>query len=154
MAKKTVVENADPFVEAVGKAVDLLQKSHGPLFAALLAHLPDRPVDDWVLLVGSKALEQRRLEGIRAIVKAIRKAVSSEHATRIRRVDVLRSDDPVYLRLCRAFAVDLGSMVVVQSSNVFGLDIEHAILFAMTPVNGQQEQHPANDQPSRKRKQM
>lgn len=136
MAQKEVVGFAnDPFVKAMAKAVETIEVSHGPLYAALLAHLPDRPTDDWVFLVGSTKLTKRRLDGIRAIVNAINKTVPNELATRIRRVDVLRTDEPLYAKLSRALKLSLESVAELISCNIYGLDVEHAIVFVMNRMD-------------------
>jgi hypothetical protein len=129
-----LMEGTDPFIDEVGQAVKQLEKTHGPLFAALVVHLPDRPADDWVFLAGSKQLEKRRLDGIRAIVKALKRAVPAKYATRIRRVDVLQSDDQVYLHLSRAFRIEPGATAILRSCNIFGVEIERGVIFAMGPV--------------------
>jgi len=121
----------DPFIGSIGKLVQRLEDAHGPLFAALLIRFPDRPKDEWVLLVGSRKLVKRRLDGIGAIVDAMQEVVPPEFATRVRHVDVLGTDHPLYTRLSRAFNVELGAQARVDDCHVFGLEIQHAVLFVL-----------------------
>lgn len=132
MAQTPMVrESPDPLIQAVKRAVVSLEDSHGPLYAAVLVHLQEMATNDWILLVGSKRLLQRRLDGIHAIADALKGRIPKVHATRIRRVDVLRPDDPLYLYLSRAFHVVPGADATIHNCNVFGLEVEHAVLFAM-----------------------
>ena len=140
MAEKTLVVPEDErFIQAVSKVVSRLDASHGPLYAALLVRLPDQPADEWTLLVGSPALGKRRVDGINAIVSAMQGVIPAKFASRIRRVDVLRKDDPIYTRLSQAFELRPGVTFTLNSCTVLGLEIDRAVVFAMgkpapTPV--------------------
>ncbi len=132
MAEVESIETpADPFLEAVGRVVLRLEDVYGPLYAAMLAHLPDRPSDEWVFLVGSPGLVKRRMTGISAVVHAMKGIIPREFSTRIRHVDVLSTEDPLYDRLSRAFDVQPGKQAELIQCSVFGTEIEHAVLYVM-----------------------
>jgi hypothetical protein len=133
VAEKTVVIPEDErLIEAVSKVVTRLEGSHGPLWAALLIRLADRPADEWTLLVGSHKLVKRRVDGINATVSAMKGLFPKDLASRIRGVDVLRQDDPVYVHLRRAFKVASGgATVTLDSCNIFGIDIARAIVLRL-----------------------
>lgn len=133
MAEEPVVNPIDRrFVEALKSAFQRLNESHGPLYAALVARLEDRPTDDWVVLAGSARLAKRRLAGIQAIINVMRRALPKAYWAQIRRVDVLPTDDPVYLSLSRGMTVKLGADVTIKACRVFGVEISLAIVFALS----------------------
>lgn len=132
MAEKTmVVQEDERFIAAVKRVIARLQDSHGPLYAAILIRLADWPCDEWTFLAGSQKLVKRRVVGIDAIVDAMKGIIPREFATRIRHVDVLREDDPTYTYLSRAFQLEAGLTLTLDSCNIFGLEIARALVFVL-----------------------
>jgi hypothetical protein len=149
VAEKTVVAPDDErFIEAVSNVISRLRRSHGPLYAALLIRLQDRPTDEWTLLVGSNKLTRRRIDGINAILGAMKAVIAREFASRIRSVGVLRADDPIYTYLSRAFTLKPGATLTLDSCNVFGLEIARAVVFAL----GKPQATGAGDRAARRRR--
>lgn len=134
MAETPLVrESTDPFIKAVKETIANLEVSQGPLYGAVLLRLHEMTSNDWILLVGSKKLLRRRLDGIHAIADALKTRIPKADSTRIRRVDVIRPDDQLYHYLSRTFQVEPGTDVMLRNCNVDGLEIEEAVLFAMNP---------------------
>ncbi len=132
MVEKALVGSPDRrLVEAIKRVVDRLEATHGPLYGALLIGIEGRPMDEWVLLVGSAKLAARRLDGINAIVNAMKGLIPRDLSTHIRRVDVLRQGDPLYSHLSRAISVDLGGDASISSSDFFGFPIDRAVVFVL-----------------------
>lgn len=136
MAEKKVVGAPDRrLVDAIKGVIERLEVTHGPLYCALLVGIEGRPLDEWALLVGSAKLTIRRLDGINAIVKAMKGLIPKDLSTYIRRVDVLRQDDPLYSYLSRAMQVHPGADVTLESCSFFGFPIERAVVFVLKKQN-------------------
>lgn len=129
MAEKTLVDPHIRFFEAVEEIVGFLNKAHGPLYLAMLMHFPDRPGDEWTLVVGSKPLVEARLKGFSLVANAVQSKLPGEFAKNIRRIGIVRGDDPFVRAVTRAVMKPVGGHVVIHNSAFDDVEIEHAALY-------------------------
>jgi hypothetical protein len=111
-----------------------MRKRHGPI-ALLMLVSPDPAVDDeWNIVVSAKGLDKvSRAEGVRELTSLMRRALAKNLWPGIRRATVLRTDDPFVEAITTSFHTT-GSVIDLNSCNVFGFEIAKGVLFTSKKV--------------------
>lgn len=81
----------------------------------------------WDLVVGAPWLDKGKLRATSEFVKLLTESIGEEALRNFSRIQTVASESPALKALLAAFSVDDGE-VRVQHSNLFGLDIEEAII--------------------------
>lgn len=121
-------------VKEMQKLARELRRREGPL-ALLMLVAPDPAVDDdWNIIVSAQGFNrQTRAEGIREFTDLLRQTLSQDMWPKIKRVTVLRTDDPFVEAMASGFHTQR-AVLDLQACNVFGFDIPKALVFASTKI--------------------
>ncbi len=82
----------------------------------------------WDLVVSAPWLETGKLKSTGELVQLLADSIGEQALTQFSRIQAIPSDDPGLKAVLRAFSVEDGEMHV-QNSNLFGIQIEDAIIF-------------------------
>jgi len=82
----------------------------------------------WDLVVSAPWLEKGKLKATSEFVRLLTDSIGEPALRYFSRVQTISKDDPALKAILAAFSVDDGE-VRVQKSNLFGLEIEDAIIF-------------------------
>ena len=81
----------------------------------------------WDLVVSAPWLEERRLKDLGEFTELLTKSIGKQSLRQLSRIVTLNHRDPLLKAVVSAFSVEDGELRV-QHSNIFGLDIEDAII--------------------------
>jgi len=81
----------------------------------------------WDLVVSAPWLKERNLKDLREFTKLLSKSTGQQSMRQLARVVILNERDPSFKKVVSSYSVDDGE-VRVHHSNLFGLDIEDAII--------------------------
>lgn len=117
-------------VEEIQKLVRRIRQREGPL-ALLMLVSPDPFVDDaWNIIVSARGLNRKTLaDGVKDVTDLLRRTLSRNVWHTIKRVTVLKTDDPFVSAMTSAFKTH-DQVLDLQSCNIAGFDIPKAIVFA------------------------
>jgi len=82
----------------------------------------------WDLVVSAPWLEKGKLKGLSEFVELLSDSIGEQALSNFSRIQTISSDDPGLKAVLRAYSVDDGE-VHVRNSNLFGLQIEDALIF-------------------------
>ena len=82
----------------------------------------------WDLVVSAPWLERRKLKATRELVNLLAKSLGRESLRQFARVEAVAGDDPTVRFIVRSVPVEDGERHI-QSTDLFGLQIEKAIIF-------------------------
>jgi len=151
MAEKKMVDDLrQPFFDAVRDVVLQLNEKHGPLYLAMIVQFKERPSDDWILLLGSRRLADRRAQSMHDVAAALGAELRPEYARRIRRIGIVADTDPVFRSIARAVSVELGATAVIEDCSFDGMDIARAALFVSRIDPGSRHKKPVKRGRSRR----
>jgi hypothetical protein len=81
----------------------------------------------WDLVVSAQWLEQGNLKALEEFTDLLSKEIGEQSLRDFSRIVTLKPSDPAVAAVVSAFSIDNGELRV-QRSNIFGLDIEDAII--------------------------
>jgi hypothetical protein len=87
----------------------------------------------WDLVVSAPWLEGGKLKALREFTELLSKSIGEQSLRQFSRIVTLNQRDPALTAVVSAFSVDDGELRV-QHSNLFGLEIEEAIIIRAKPV--------------------
>ena len=120
----------EALVEEVQKLVRKLRQREGPLALLMLVSPDPVIVDDWNIIVSARGFNRKtRADGVREVTDLLRRTLSKNAWPKIKRVTVLKTDDPFVVAMTSAFKTQ-DSVLDLQSCNVAGFDIPKAMVFA------------------------
>ena len=82
----------------------------------------------WDLVVSAPWLEKGKLKALGEFAEMLAKAIGQSSLQQLSRIVTVNENDPALNAVLSAFSVDDGA-VRIQRSNLFGLEIEDAIIF-------------------------
>lgn len=152
MAEETMVDDATQrFYDAVGQLVLQLDKEHGPLYLAMVVQFKERPSDEWILLLGSRSLADRRPQSTQEVAKKLGSQLEPQYARSIRRIGIVEQTDPVFLSITRAVGRGLGEKAYTFEHCSFdGIDVARAALFVSRIDAGPRHKKPVKRGRSRR----
>lgn len=109
------------------KAMREIAAQKGPFTLFGLFRRADAP-GKWDLVVAAPWLEQGKLRSLSEFTRLLAASLGESSLKEFARIVTLNSNDPALLAVTKTFPVEDGE-VRVQRSNLFGLDIEDAIIF-------------------------
>ncbi len=118
------------FFEAIRKLVNALdQDGYGPFYFAVVARFESRPSDEWVLLLGSRPLARDIGKGMNVVSEKVAE-LDSAYSRMIKRIGILRENDPYFLSFARFLGVEPLGLVDIRNVTFNGVDIEEGAVFA------------------------
>ena len=121
-------------VEQIQNVERELRRAFGPVSLLMLVS-PDPQVDDeWNVIASARGFNRiSRAEGIRELIDLLRRTLARRLWSGIKRVTVLRTDDPFVLAMASAFR-NTRSVMDMQSCSVSGIEIPKGVLFTSRKV--------------------
>jgi hypothetical protein len=117
-------------VAEIEKLSRKLRQREGPLALLMLVASDPLAEDDWNIIVSAPGFNRKtRAEGVRQLTALLRKTLNRRVWPTIKRVTVLRTDDPFVTAMTSAFTTEQGIMDI-QSCNVYGFEIPRALVFS------------------------
>lgn len=130
--------------EKIRKAMRDITHTHGPFTFVAVMRRKDA-LGDWDLVVSAPWLEAGKLRALSELVQLLEASAGQGFVAQFARVATISNDNPTVRRLLAEKPVD-ESLGVRQLQNVelFGLDIDEAIIFrAMKPQGKKPRQRPS-----------
>ena len=122
MAKEELVADFQAFARN-------LEESLGPVALLMLMPLDPGPEHAWALLVSTRAFDdQSQRDSIKTVVADLNSFLSETVRPRVKRVSVLKSDDP-FVRAMNSSVHAEHSTVDISARVVGGVEIPGAIVF-------------------------
>ncbi len=112
---------------ALRKAMREIAAKKGAFTLFALFMRSDAP-GTWDLVVSAPWLEKGKLKSTSEFVALLTDSIGEQALRSFSRVQTVSKDNPALKAILKAFSVDDGE-VRVQKSNLFGLEIEDAIIF-------------------------
>lgn len=110
------------------KAMRQIAAKEGDFTLFALFRRADAPFGNWDLVVSAPWLESNTLKATSEVVNLLVESIGRESLKQLARVEVIRDDNPTLKFILANLPVDDGELRI-QSTDLFGLEIEEGIIF-------------------------
>jgi hypothetical protein len=115
--------------EKFGRLQTEISMQRGAFTLFLLLLREDSP-NRWDLIVSAPWADKDKDAAVKFLVAEIKARLAPEDLISLSRIVIADSGDKMVQAMTRAFSIDGGGTVEVQNSDIFGLPIDHAYIFA------------------------